>query len=132
MFDKNSEDESEADFPSFDASFAVTYEDALRLVRGYLRAYEPAALPELLERCADLSLVVDAQQLDRVYYGPLVQQEPRLIQSLLGVFGYQATLLGFDVGPVRGKVRYMLFLKTQGRLTRFQQELAGFDAEAQH
>ncbi|MBG8556025.1 hypothetical protein [Hymenobacter guriensis] len=128
MFDNNSEDESEVDFPSFDASFAVTYEDALRLVRGYLRAYEPAALPELLNRCADLGVAVDAQQLDWVYYGPLVKQEPKLVQNLLGVFGYQATLLGFDVGPIRGKMRYMLFLKTKGRLARFQQELADFDA----
>ncbi|GAA4394005.1 hypothetical protein [Hymenobacter koreensis] len=129
MFDNNSEDESEVDFPSFDASFAVTYEDALRLVRGYLRSYAPATLPELLDRCADLNLAVDREQLHRVYYGPLVKQEPKLIQNLLGVFGYQAMLLGFDVGPMRGKMRYMLFLKTKGRLDRFQQELAAFDAE---
>lgn len=127
-FDDDSAERFEADFPSFDASFAVPYEDALRLVRGYLRAYEPAALPELLDRCADLGLIVNAQQLDWVYYGPLVKQEPKLIQSLLGVFGYQATLLGFDVGPIRGKMRYMFFLKTKGRLVRFQQELEDFDA----
>jgi len=125
-FDDDSSERFEADFPLFDASFAVTYEDALRLVRGYLRSYEPA---ELLDCCADLNLTVDAEQLRRVYYGPLVKQEPKLIQNLLGVFGYQALLLGFDVGPIRGKIRYMLFLKTKGRLERFQQELAAFDAE---
>lgn len=128
-FDDDSAERFEADFPSFDASFAVPYEDALRLVRGYLRTYEPAALPELLDCCADLNLAVDTDQLHRVYYGPLVKQEPKLIQNLLGVFGYQAMLLGFEVGPIRGKMRYMLFLKTKGRLERFQQELAGFDAE---
>ncbi|SDY92103.1 hypothetical protein [Hymenobacter psychrophilus] len=128
-FDDDSAERFEADFPSFDASFAVTYEDALRLVRGYLRSYEPTALPELLERCTDLKLAIATEQLHQVYYGPLVKQEPKLIQSLLGIFGYQARLLGFDVGPIRGKTRYMLFLKTKGRLGRFQQELAAFDAE---
>lgn len=130
-FDDNSAERFEADFPAFDASFAVTYEDALRLVRGYLRTYEPAALLGLLDCCADLNLAIDAEQLRRVYYGPLVKQEPKLIQNLLRVFGYQAMLLGFDVGPIRGKMRYMLFLATQGRLEHFQRELAAFDAEAQ-
>ena len=128
MFDDNSEDEFEVDFPSFDATLGVTYEDALRLVRGYLLSYEPAALPGLLDCCADLNLAVEADQLHRVYYGPLVKQEPKLIQSLLGAFGYQAMLLGFDVGLVRGKMRYMFFLATKGRLERFNQDLAGFDA----
>ena len=129
MFDDNSEDEFEVDFPSFDATLGVTYEDALRLVRGFLRSYEPAGLPGLLEHCADLNLDIDADQLHRVYYGPLAKQEPKLIGSLLRAFGYQAMLLGFDVGPVRGKMRYMYFLATKGRLGRFNQDLASFDAE---
>ena len=129
MFDDDSAERFEADFPAFDASFAVAYEDALRLVRGYLRSYEPAALPELLDRCADLNLAINAEQLHQVYYDPLVKQEPKLIQNLLSVFGYQVMLLGFDVGPIRGKMRYMLFLKTKGRLDHFQQELATFDAQ---
>lgn len=128
-FDDDSAERFEADFPAFDATLGVSYEDALRLVRGYLRTYAPAALLGLLDCCADLNLAVDAEQLHRVYYGPLVKQEPKLIQNLLGVFGYQAMLLGFDVGPIRGKMRYMLFLKTKGRLDRFQQELSAFDAE---
>jgi hypothetical protein len=129
MFDDNSDDEFEVDFPTFNATLGVTYEDALRLVRGHLRLYEPAGLPGLLECCADLNLAIDADQLHRVYYGPLANQEPKLIRSLLGVFGYQAMLLGFDVGPIRGKVRYMFFLSTLGRLERFKQDLADFDAD---
>lgn len=130
-FDDDSAERFEVDFPAFDATLGVPYEDALRLVRGHLRSYEPAALPGLLGCCTNLNVAIDAEQLHRVYYGPLVKQEPKLIQNLLRVFGYQASLLGFDVGPTRGKTRYMLFLATQGRLDRFQRELADFDAEVQ-
>ncbi|GAB3585626.1 hypothetical protein GCM10027345_34120 [Hymenobacter daeguensis] len=129
MFDEDSAERFEADFPAFDASLGVMYEDALRLVRGHLRSYLPAGLPGLLEICADLNLPVTREELDRVYYGPLTQQEPKLIGYLLRVFGYQARQLGFDVGPVRGKMRYMFFLATQGRLKRFQAELTTFDAD---
>ena len=109
----------------------MPYEDALRLVRGHLRSYEPAALPGLLSCCTNLNVAIDAEQLHRVYYGPLVKPELKLIQNLLRVFGYQASLLDFDVGPIPSKTRYMLFLATQGRLDRFQRELADFDAEVQ-
>ncbi len=71
---------------------------------------------------------VKADKLHRVYYGPITQQEPKLIGRLLHVFDYQARQLGFDVGPVRGKMRYMFFLVTKGRLERFKEELASFDA----
>lgn len=126
----DSNDEFEVNFPSFDATLGVTYEDALRVVRGYLRSYEPAGLPGLLENCRDLNLGVGADELNRVYYGPLAQQEPELIRNLLSVFGYQAMQLGFDVGPVRGKKRYMFFLATAGRLKQFQLDLASFTADS--
>lgn len=131
IFDDDSAERFEADFPLFDSTLGVTYEDALRLVRGYLRIYKPAVLPELLDYFADLQLAIDADQLHRVYYGPLVKQEPKLIQSLLRVFGYQAMLSGFDVGPMRGETRHMLFLATQSCLECFQRQLAIFDAEGQ-
>ncbi|GAA4365837.1 hypothetical protein GCM10023185_36460 [Hymenobacter saemangeumensis] len=129
-FDDDSAERFEADFPAFDASLGVMYEEALRLVRGHLRSYPPAELPGLLESCSDLNLPVTREQLDRVYYGPLTPQEPKLIGNLLRVFGYQSRQLGFDVGPVRGKMRYMFFLATKVGLERFRAELASFDADS--
>ncbi|GAA4504082.1 hypothetical protein GCM10023172_29910 [Hymenobacter ginsengisoli] len=130
MFDDNSDDEFDTDFPTFDASLGVSYEDALRLVRGYLRSYSPATLPDLLECCDALNIALDTDQLHRVYYGPLIKPEPKVILSLLRVFGYQAMLLGFDLGPVKDKVRHLFFLATKGRLGHFKKQLADFDADS--
>ncbi|MBW3127145.1 hypothetical protein [Hymenobacter profundi] len=72
---------------------------------------------------------VDEEALHKVYYGPLLQAEPALVGTLLGVFGYQAQHIGFEMGPVAGKRRYLFFLATEGRLNRFKAELAAFDAD---
>lgn len=117
------------EFPTFNGALGVYYEEGLRLVRGYLQAGGPAEFPALLSQCQELVKSIDEEVLHRLYYDTLLQPEPALIGTLLGIFGYQAQLIGFGISPVPGKRRHLFFLDTEAGLSQFKAALATFDAE---
>ena len=117
------------EFPTFNGALGVKYEEGLRLVRGYLQAGGPAEFPALLSQCQELDKPIGEEVLHRVHYDTLLQSEPALIGTLLGVFGYQAQPIGFEMSPVPGKRRHLFLLDTEERLSKFKAELAAFDTE---
>ncbi|QNE42310.1 hypothetical protein F1C16_22055 (plasmid) [Hymenobacter sp. NBH84] len=115
------------EFPTFNAALGVNYEEGLRLVRGHLRSYGSAELPTLLAQCSELGQSVDEAALHSLYFGPSAKPKPALIRTLLGVFGYNAQQIEFEMGPVTGR-RHFFFLDTEADLSKFKAELAAFDA----
>ena len=116
------------EFPTFNATLGVTYEEGLRLVRGYLHSHGSVALPGLLSQCSELGQPIDEAALHSLYSGPLVKPEPALIRTLLEVFGYKSQRIDFEVGPVTGR-RHFFFLDKEEDLSKFKAELGAFDAE---
>lgn len=116
------------EFPACNAALGVTYDEGLRLVRGYLHSYGSVALPALLTQCIELGQPIDEAALHSLYSGPLVKPEPALIRTLLEVFGYKAQRIDFEIGPVTGR-RHFFFLDNEEDLSKFKAELGAFDAE---
>lgn len=113
------------EFPAFNAALGVSYEEGLRLVRGYLQAHTPAEFPALLSLCQEAGQPIEEDLLHRVYHDTLLQPAPAFIATLLNAFGYQVQPIGFEVVP--GNRRHFFFLDTEEQLNNFKAELAAFD-----
>lgn len=116
------------EFPTFNAALGVSYDEALRLVRGYLRSYGSAALPALLAQSRELGKPIDEATLHNLYSGSLAKPEAALIWNLLEVFGYKSQRIDFEIGPITGR-RHFFFLDTEEDLSTFKAELGAFDTQ---